>query len=331
MSVDRRLLNWGIFLVLLGGIPLAVSQGWIPRDLVTRAWELWPLILIGAGAGLILAATPLRALGGIVVSATLGMMRGALIAVGFGGFGFGGFGCGDAAADAPKVLEESGSFAGGTGTVLLAANCASLEVAPGAGSAWSVDVRGSDTVRPTVERTAERLEVRSPGSNVVFPLGTQRASWRAELGTETRFGMLAIELNAGDASVSLAGATVSNLSFDGNAVGNTRLDLSGAAVAQLDVTVNAGDVAILLPAGADLRGEVRGNAASIDLCAPDGVGLRLLVDDNITASDNYDGAGLVQSGNTWETPGYAGAARRIELRTTGSAVSFTLNPEDGCR
>lgn len=331
MSVDRRLLNWGLFLVLLGAVPLAVAQGWIPRDLVARAWELWPLILVGAGVGLILGATPLRALGGIVVSATLGVMLGALLAVGFGGFSLGGLGCGGGAGTAPQVLQESGSFDGGTGTVLLTANCASLEVATGAGSAWSLDVYGNADARPMVERTDDQLNVRSPNSNVVFPLGTQRASWRTELGRDTRFETLVMELNAGDASVNLAGATIAGLTFNGNAVGDTLLDLSGAAVAQLDVTVNAGDVAILLPANAGLQGTVQGNAASVHLCSAAGVGLRLLVEENITASSNYDEKGLVRSGNAWETPGYASAATRIELRTIGSAVSYTLNPEDGCR
>jgi hypothetical protein len=331
MSVDRRLLNWGVFLVLLGAVPLAVAQGWVPRDLVARAWELWPLLLVGAGIGLILGATPFRALGGIVVSATFGVMLGALVAVGFGGFNVGGFACGGGGADAPQILQESGSFDGGTGSLILAGNCASLEVATGAGSAWSIDVHGTDNARPTVERTNDKIAVRSPNSTVVFPFGNQRASWRAELGTGTRFESLTMELNAGDASVNLAGATVSQLTFNGNAIGNTRLDLSGATVERLDVAVNAADVAILLPAQADLRGEVEGNAASVDLCAQAGIGLRLIVDDNITASDNYDGAGLVRSGSAWETPGYASAATRIELRTIGSAVSYTLNPEDGCR
>ncbi len=85
MSVDRRLLNWGVFLVLVGGVPLAVAQGWIPSETVANAWELWPLILIGAGIGLILSRTPLRALGGIIVAGTFGVILGAMLAVGFGG------------------------------------------------------------------------------------------------------------------------------------------------------------------------------------------------------------------------------------------------------
>ena len=116
MSVDRRLLNWGVFLVLLGGVPLAVAQGWISaRSRRARAWELWPLLLVGAGVGLILSATPLRALGGIVVSATFGVMLGAFIAVGFGGFSLGSSAAAGPTPGAPQVARGSGSFAGARG------------------------------------------------------------------------------------------------------------------------------------------------------------------------------------------------------------------------
>jgi len=72
MSVDRRLVNLGIFLLILGAIPLAVSQGWIARETISHAWELWPLILIGIGIGLILRRTPFHFAGGLLVAATVG-------------------------------------------------------------------------------------------------------------------------------------------------------------------------------------------------------------------------------------------------------------------
>ena len=159
MSVDRRLLNWGVFLVLLGGVPLAVAQGWIPEDTVARAWELWPLILIGAGVGLILSRTPLRALGGIIVAGTFGVILGAMLAVGFGGFSVGNIGCGGANAGDAQVLQESGSFEGGSGTgrVVLAANCASVQVTTQAGAGMD---RGRQRHR---ERPADGQPCQRPG------------------------------------------------------------------------------------------------------------------------------------------------------------------------
>ncbi len=340
MSIDRRLLSWGVFLVLLGAVPLAVTQGWIPRDTVARAWELWPLVLIGAGIGLILSRTALSAIGGIVVAATFGVMLGALISVGFGGLTFGNLGCGGAVAGAPQIIDERGSFDGSTegepgdrlvtGSVTLTANCANVEVSTVPGAGWGVSVTGAENARPTVEQSGDRLVVRSPQAPIVFPFTTQRSTWRVDLGTDPRLD-LEITLNAGAATVDLGAATISRLVFHGNAVGDTRLDLSQATVERLDATINAADVAIRLPEAADLVGAVQANASSVDLCASARVGLRLLVEDNITASDNFGDRGLVRNGRAWETPGYAGAATQVELLLAGSAVSFSLELEGGCR
>jgi hypothetical protein len=331
MSVDRRLLNWGVFLVLLGGVPLAVAQGWIPRDTVANAWELWPFILIGAGIGLLLRRTPLRGLGGIIVAATFGTILGAILAVGVGGIGdigIGSLGCGPAADGAPQILHEQGTFPGSSGQVMLAANCADVEIAPASGAGWSVVVRGTDNARPTVASSGDTLEIRSAPSR--FVLAPRRSTWQVDLGTDTRLD-LQVDVNAGRATIDTGTAVLSRLAFTGNAVGGTLLDLSRSRVDALEAQVNAGDVAIRLPAGADLTGGVSANAASVRLCAAPGVGLRLLVDGNVTASNNYADAGLTKAGNAWVSEGYASATTKIDLETTGSAVSFTLNPKDGCR
>jgi len=36
MSVDRRLVNLGVFLLILGAIPLVISQGWIARRICSK-------------------------------------------------------------------------------------------------------------------------------------------------------------------------------------------------------------------------------------------------------------------------------------------------------
>ena len=76
MHLDRRFLNWGIFFIVLGGIPLLVQQGLIDRDLAARAWQLWPLLIIAAGVGLLLRRTSLEFLGGLVVAAAAGNRAG---------------------------------------------------------------------------------------------------------------------------------------------------------------------------------------------------------------------------------------------------------------
>ena len=73
MRINRSFLNWGVFLIALGGIPLAVDQGWLESDIASDLGQLWPLILVGIGLGLILRWTPLSWFGGALVAATFGI------------------------------------------------------------------------------------------------------------------------------------------------------------------------------------------------------------------------------------------------------------------
>jgi hypothetical protein len=328
MSVDRRLVNLAVFLLILGAIPLAVGQGWLARDSLSQAWELWPLILIGIGLGLILRRTPLHFAGGLVVAATFGTILGALLA---GGLSFGSLECGSqsAAAD-PTILDQHGSFEGETSDVVLHASCANLVVAPAGGADWGVTVRGASGAQPTLVQASSRLDVRSPDQAVVFPFdGGRRSSWNVALGAGVSYS-LDLNLNAGEATIDLSGLRVDTLSAQGNAVGTSRLLLHDAKVGRLDVQINAGDLKIALPAGSDLSGQVQANAASIALCADPGTGLRLRSTSVITGN-NFASAGLVQSGTTWESPAIGSAAHVVDLALEGAAASFTLNPSEGCR
>ena len=84
MHVDRRLLGWGTFFVLLGAIPLATKAGLLDRDLIGQWPLLWPVLLIGWGLGLLLRGTPLALVGGAVSAITFGIMGGGALATGFG-------------------------------------------------------------------------------------------------------------------------------------------------------------------------------------------------------------------------------------------------------
>jgi hypothetical protein len=327
MSVDRRLVNLAVFLLILGAIPLAVGQGWLARTSISQAWELWPLILVGIGLGLILRRTPLHFAGGLLVAATFGTILGALLA---GGLSFTSFDCGSTpAATDPTILDEHGSFEDGTTEIVLHASCANLVVSPAAGAAWGVTVTGSADARPTLDQAANRLAVRSPDQAVAFPFGGGRPSgWNVTLGTGVPYA-LDVDLNAGAATFDLAGLRVETLTAQGNAVGTSRLLLHDATVGRLDVQINAGDLKIALPA-ADLTGQIQANAASIALCADPATGLRLRSTSVITGN-NFGSAGLIQSGTTWESPGIGSAAHVVDLALEGAAASFTLNPSEGCR
>ena len=95
MRVNRGLLGWGVFFIVAGSIPLLVQAGVLDPARVRQVWQLWPLILIGIGLGLILQRTRAAIVGGLVVAATFGILVGGWFAVGFvPGAGFGACGIG---------------------------------------------------------------------------------------------------------------------------------------------------------------------------------------------------------------------------------------------
>src|SRR4029079_7595365 len=111
MRIDRSLLNWGVFLIALGGVPLAVQQGFAGSGVAGDLWRVWPLILVGIGLGLLLRWTPLAWLGGAIVAGTIGLIFGALVAGGITGISGA---CGklgpDAATSSQSGIASSDAF-----------------------------------------------------------------------------------------------------------------------------------------------------------------------------------------------------------------------------
>ena len=162
MHVNRGLLGWGVFFITLGCVPLAVRAGYLDPAAVARAWELWPLILVGIGLGLILRRTKAAAVGGLVVAVTFGLMGGALLAGGLpsvGGISACGFGSNGG--NGTAFPDQAGSF-GLEARVDLELNCGELAVASADGTAWTVTGTSDGGRPPEVQASGERLLVRSP-------------------------------------------------------------------------------------------------------------------------------------------------------------------------
>lgn len=323
MRLDRRLLGWGVFFILLGAVPLAVRQGLVPADAVSRAWTLWPLLLIAAGIGLLLRRTPFEFVGGLLTAATLGLIGGALIAGGAIPFG----GC-SSDRDTTAFPAQRGDLAG-RATVSLTLNCGDLTVQTADGSTWTLEGVDQGGQVPTIDAGPDRLRVSSATRTGINVLGAPDR-WTVTLPTAPTLDLQA-RVNAGSGRLDVRSARLGGVDVVVNA-GALTLDLSRAvAIEQLSVQLNAvGDSEIKLP-NLSLHGAIRANAAGdVRLCPPPGAGLRLAANDNLTASNNYAARGLSRVGGAWETPGFASAAVRIDLETTANAGSFDLEQEGNC-
>lgn len=326
MHIRRGALNWGVFLILAGAIPLAVRAGYLTEQQVDNLWSLWPLILVGIGVGLVLRRTQADFMGGLIIAVTVGLMAGGLLSTGVQGVSVGA--CGSSTGGVAFPARD-GTIAGETGSIDLRPDCGDMTIAVASGAAWRLEGRNATGADPQVQADEASVRIESADrQGGAFGPFAQRESWDITVPDAPRIA-LTVHVNAGSVKADLAGADLANLEVQLNA-GSATFDLGSArGLGELGIQMNAGSFGLTLP-NVSFSGSIQANAGSVRMCAPLGAGLRLTTGNSIIASYDYAGHGLVQDGSTWTTPGYDTAAVKIDLRTQANAGSFSLDPEDGC-
>jgi hypothetical protein len=319
MRLDRSRLNWGVFFIVLGAVPLAYHQGAVSLSTLSDAWRLWPLVLVGIGLGLVLSRTPAYFVGGLVVAACLGLVLGSLFAVGPR------LGCGNHGT-AASTISRDGNF-DGAAQVELDIQCGLANVTTSADGQWHVRASSSGGSGATVDSTSTSLSVRS-GDRNGWRLDRADENWDLELPSGHSIG-LTVSIDAGDAHFNLGGATLSSANFSVNA-GALHVDLSNARLGNLSVSTNVGSASLILDGNSSVSGSISTNVGSLDMCAPSGLGLRIRSSESLAAS-NFSGAGLVRVGDARQTPGYDTAANKADFSASTSVGSLTLNPAGGCK
>lgn len=327
MSVDRRLLNWGLFFILVGAVPLLVQQGAISRDAVAESWRIWPLILIGIGIGILLRRTPFRVAGGLIVAGTFGIWLGALFAVGPAvsvGCGSGNTSAGTATSSQQGSLQDGGR-------VRVTMDCGTLHVTSAPGNAWSLQARDPQEDSARIDQGSDHLTVQArQGGDFFSSIARLRSDrdWQLSLPADSRLDV-SVDVNAGSGQLDLGSARLSHMGGSFNAA-DVHVDLSGASVQGMDLSFNAGSGSLALPATSSFSGSLDVNAASVNICAPSGVGLRFTVGGALASTD-FSGAGLTHSGDTWTSPDYQTAVNRIDLHIDANAASVSLSRSGECR
>jgi hypothetical protein len=318
MHIDRRLLGWGAFFILVGGIPLAVRAQMLDEGLVSRWPSLWPVLLIAWGLGLLLRRTPIDWLGGAAAAIVFGIMGGGALATGFGGVpvmsGCGGDASGTAFA------SQRGTFAG-AGQLNVEFNCGTLVIGAVDGSDWTVSGTESAGRAPSVTSSGSTVSIKGASGGAFFQ-DVGESNWNVGVPRTPELG-LGLTLNAGDGTADLAGATLSSISLTVNA-GSFRLDLASATrVGDVNATVNAGDATVGLPAG-DRSANLSLNAGNLDVCVPTGAAVRVRWSGTLGAND-LDQSGLVKvDDTTWTSTGFVDSQPHLELHVTANAGSFGM-------
>jgi hypothetical protein len=326
MRVNRGLLGWGLFFIVLGLVPLAVRGGYLDEDTVRRAWQLWPLILIGIGLGLVLQRTQFAILGSLIVAVTFGLIAGSIVTVGFTGNLLGFNGCSLGNTGGVAFEDRGGELAPGA-SVSVELSCGELDATTASGTTWSLTGSDSDGHGPNVEQSADRVEIRSP-NRAGFGVAQARERWRLTLPREAQAIVIDVTVNAGSATLDLAGLQVAKLDVSVNA-GEAHVNAGDGDLGEIDAEANAGSLVVAFPAR-NAHGNLSANAGSIAVCVPSGVGIRIETGDQTLSGNNFAARGLVQQGDTWTSPGYEGADAKLELSVSANLGAVNLNPEDGC-
>ena len=324
MRIDRRLLGWGLFLIIVGAIPLLVRGGYLDKSQIADWPSLWPLLLIGWGLGLVLRRTPVELLGSAISVTVLGVMVGGLIATGFGGFpSFGACGNGSGAT---SFGSRSGTLSEGA-RMNIEFSCGTLNVRSVDGSEWSIDGRGPADRGPEIVADPARVQIK-PLDEGFRGLSDDSSTWNVGLPRTPRvdFG---VTLNAGDGHIDLGGATIGNLDVTLNA-GSLDFRLGdAAALSSVNGTLNAGSATLDLP-GSVTDANLTLNAGSITVCLPARTPVNIRWSGAL-GSNNFDSAGLQKIDDQhWMTSGLNPANPHLELRASANAGSFNLDLGGSC-
>jgi LiaF transmembrane domain len=324
MRVDRRLLGWGLFFILVGAIPLATRFGYLDPAIVGRWPSLWPLLLVGWGLGLLLRRTPIDWIGGAIAATVFGIMGGGLLASGFAGAPIS-TGCGGQSAGT-AFATQSGSFEG-SGRLNIELNCGSLTLQPVAGESWSISGTETEGRAPRVRVDSSTVTLSGQERGSIFG-DFGRTDWTVAVPLAPAVG-LGITINAGDGRGDLDGATLGAVNMTVNA-GSARLDLGGAAaLGNVNGTVNAGSGVLVLPPGGRSV-NLSLNAGSLDVCTAAGTPARVSWSGALGSND-FDAAGLTKvDANTWESDGFNPLAPFLDLRVSANAGSFGLDVDGTC-
>jgi hypothetical protein len=321
VQIDRRFVGFGLFLVTIGGVMLAVRQGVLDEETVGRTWTLWPLLLVGIGLSIALSGRPGAAIGGLVVAVTFGAMLGGVASTGI--FPVGGFCRTDRGAATP-FTQTSGNIQG-RGTVTIAQSCGDLAIGTVAGSTWSVSGAARTGLPPVIDQTATSLAITArKGGPVDLDGGS---SWDVVLPRDPLLD-LDLALNGGESRVTLGGTQLGAVSIEANA-GSIDLDLREVgSLGSVTLEVNLGSATVRLP-NRSTQLDMSLNAGSAAICLPAGAGLRVKLD-GVAASNDLARHGLVEANGAWETPGFGSAASRLEIEADANAGSLSLDPSRAC-
>lgn len=321
--VNRKFLYWGVFLVAAGGV-LVVAQSAAGAQAVEELLRMWPLLVIGLGAGLLMRHSRIVRVslaGGLIAASMPGLALGALVAEAPDASDW----SMDCRIVEPAPYEKRDGAFGDRASVRVSLDCGDVTITAVPGSGWRLETGTADGKPARIEVSADRLSVESTDRPHRFGARGGDA-YRVSIPRDVLVDLSAA-VNAGRGVYDLAGGHYGDLRLDVNA-GDLRVDLTDATLDRLAMDINAASATVRLPATDDFEASFDVNAAGLVICTPAGLGLRLQEEVTL-GSSTFNG--LVRSGNAWESPDYSSATYHADVTVSANVGSVDVNPEGGCK
>jgi hypothetical protein len=297
-----------VLLIFVGGVFLLQNLGYLPADYWLGLWRLWPLVLVLFGVELLFGARLPTPVVGVLAAAIL--VGGAIANSGASG------------------PTETASVISPTLTQTLdGASQVAVNVKFDAGELQLGSLGpGSDQLLASASYTGPAALVPQPVYTLSGGLGrldyasAQRASasvWPL-LGTADGSPRLAVNLNPNVRIATLAIKTGAS---------DSRLDLSGLRVADLDLSVGAAATWVRLPAQAadSTTARISGGASSITVEIPPGVAAQIRTRGGLsTVNVNQTRFPRVED-QVFRSPDYETATSRLDLTLDTGVSAIQIN------
>lgn len=297
-DMERRPRGSGlaIALIVVGVLILLANFGLFDWFTISRLASLWPVLLVAIGADMLTRGRYRLVVWGAA------LVLGALLYA-YDGVGFRGGGAGGVVAETHAIVHP-----------LAGARSAEVHLTTGVGTLTLADLAsGADLAQGTVwTGRGETLvdELARDGSTAVLTLATQQQSgfnlprnerrgWDLKL---TREVPIALDLNSG--------------------VGQVRLELQRLQLRSLNVQAGVGEVDVTLPERGVYRADVKAGVGALRVAIPAGIAARVTVKTGL-GQVRVNGT-FTHSGDVYETPDYATATDRVDLRVEGGLGQITV-------
>lgn len=312
-----------LVLVLAGAVALA-ALGLADRHLLSGAWRLWPLALVGLAVGRFFRGTDQGSAGMALMGGTLGVIVAALAISLADPIGD----CARPPGPSAPFFEEEGEVATGA-SFRVTFDCGTIEVAAVDGGAWRLEAREPRRSEPRI-RVGDEVSLAA----TVVRGGLLRAFAEPEprewlVSVPARAGIqLRLTTSYSRARLALGGARLGSLSGLAR-VSDVEIDLRGARIDRLAFDFDTSRATLLLPSGQDLAVSISANGGRLALCLPAGVGLEMRTQ-GAAAAAALDRSGLARVGSRWRTAGFRSAAWRITIDYGGLGSQLQILDTAAC-